>query len=80
MLSDSVKQDVTAPVSASRLDPSLKAYLAPLLEPKATGTVTDRDRLEGKNVTLSAPSASGYNLSYQWKKMATRFPEQPVKI
>ena len=74
MLSDSVKQDIAAPVSASRLDPSLKAYLAPLLEPKATGTVTDRDRLEGKNVTLSAPSASGYNLSYQWKKNGNSIP------
>ena len=35
MLSDSVKQDIAAPVSASRLDPTLKAYLVPLLKPKA---------------------------------------------
>jgi hypothetical protein len=74
MLSNSLKQEIAAPVSASRLDPSLKAYLSPLLEPKATGAVTDRDRLEGKNVTLSAPSASGYNLSYQWKKNGNPIP------
>jgi hypothetical protein len=74
MLSDSVKQGIAAPISASRLDPSFKAYLSPLLEPKATGAVTDRDRLEGKNVTLSAPSASGYNLSYQWKKNGNPIP------
>ena len=80
MLSESLKQDISAPVSALRLDPSLKAYLAPLLKPKATGSVSDFDRLEGKSVTLSAPTASGHNLSYQWKKMATRFPVQPVKI
>jgi hypothetical protein len=30
--------------------------------------------LEGKNVTLSAPSASGYNLSYQWKKNGNPIP------
>ena len=80
MLSDSVKQGIAAPISASRLDPALKAYLSPLLEPKATGSVSDFDRLEGKSVTLSAPTASGHNLSYQWKKMVIRFWEQPVRI
>ena len=71
MLSESLKQDIAAPVSVSRLDPTLKAYLAPLLEPKPTSTVTDRDRMEGGSVTLSAPSASGQNLSYQWKRNGT---------
>ena len=71
MLSESLKQDIAAPVSASRLDPALKAYLAPLLEPKPTSTVTDRDRMEDGSVTLSAPSASGQNLSYQWKRNST---------
>ena len=74
MLSDSVKQDIAAPVSASRLDPALKAYLSPLLEPKATGSVSDLDRLEGKSVTLSAPTASGHNLSYEWKKNGNSIP------
>lgn len=68
MLTDSVKQEIAAPVSASRLDPVLKAYLTPLLEPKVTGTLSDKNRLEGRTVTLSAPSTNGHNLSYQWKK------------
>ena len=37
----------------------MKAYLAPLLKPRATDTVSDFDRMEGGSVTLSAPSASG---------------------
>ena len=71
MLGTPIQNQLDAPVSASRLDPSLKAYLAPLLEPKPTSTVTDRDRMEGGSVTLSAPSASGQNLSYQWKRNGT---------
>ena len=55
-------------VSARSLDPALKVYLAPLLKPVATGSVSNLDRLEGSAVTLSAPSATGQNLSYQWKK------------
>ena len=68
MLSRSLKQEIAAPVSASRLDPVLKAYLSPLLEPKVTGTLSDKNRLEGRSITLSAPSTNGHNLSYQWKK------------
>ncbi len=74
MLSRSLRQQIDAPVSASRLDPALKAYLSPLLEPKATGSVSDLDRLEGKSVTLSAPTASGQNLRYQWKKNGNSMP------
>jgi alpha-tubulin suppressor-like RCC1 family protein len=74
MLSDSVKQGIAAPISASRLDPSLKAYLAPLLEPKVTGTLSDKNRLEGRSVTLSAPSTNGHNLSYQWKRDGNPIP------
>ena len=74
MLSNSLKQEIAAPVSASRLDPSLKAYLAPLLEPKVTGTLSDKNRLEGRSVTLSAPSTNGHNLSYQWKRDGNRIP------
>ncbi|MFL2927024.1 MAG: hypothetical protein ACJZ72_00350 [Opitutales bacterium] len=68
MLSRSLQQKIDAPVSASRLDPALKAYLTPLLEPKVTGTLSDKNRLEGRSITLSAPSTNGHNLSYQWKK------------
>jgi len=32
-LSDSLKQEIAAPFSATRLYPVLKAYLAPLLKP-----------------------------------------------
>ena len=74
MLSRSLQQKIDAPVSASRLDPAFKAYLSPLLEPKATGSVSDFDRLEGKSVTLSAPTASGHNLRYQWKKNGNSIP------
>jgi alpha-tubulin suppressor-like RCC1 family protein len=68
MLTDSIKQEIAAPVSASRLDPVMIKYLAPLLEPKATSMLSDRDRLEGKNITLHAPTATGQNLTYQWYK------------
>ena len=61
-------------VSASSLDPAMKAYLAPLLKPVATGSVANLDRLEGSAVTLSAPSATGQNLNYQWKKDGNFLP------
>ena len=79
MLSDSVKQDIAAPVSASRLDPTLKAYLVPLLKPKATGSVSDFDR----QLPCPPQLQSGHNLYLRvisGRKMVIRFPEQPVKI
>ena len=66
MLGTPIQNQLDAPVSASRLDPVMKNYLAPLLEPKATSMLSDRDRLEGKSITLHAPSATGQNLTYQW--------------
>ena len=36
--------------------------------------MSDLDRLEGKSVTLSAPTASGHNLSYEWKKNGNSIP------
>ena len=71
MLSESLKQDISAPVSVSRLDPSLKAYLAPLLEPKPTSTVSDRDRMEGRALLCPHRPPADKNLSYQWKRNGT---------
>ena len=68
MLGAPIQNQLDAPVSASRLDPVMKNYLAPLLEPKATSMLSDRDRLEGKTITLRAPTATGQNLTYQWYK------------
>ena len=68
MLAESLRQQIDAPVSASRLDPTLKAYFAPLFEPQATSTVSDVHKFRGTTATLSAPSASGKNLSYQWSR------------
>ncbi len=68
MLSRSLQQKIDAPVSASRFDPALIYYLAPLLEPKATDKLSDRTVMQGDSLALLAPPASGRNLSYQWKK------------
>ena len=74
MLSRSLLQKIDAQISASRFDPTLMAYFAPLFEPKATGAVSDIHKFRGTTATLSAPSASGKNLSYQWSRDGVLLP------
>ncbi len=74
MLAESLRQQIDAPVSASRLDPTLMTYFAPLFEPQSTSTASDVHKFRGTTATLSAPSASGKNLSYQWSREGILLP------
>ena len=66
MLQDSLQRELNAPISASRFDPALITYLAPMLAPVPTSEVADYQLLKNTNFTLSGPEARGRNLFYQW--------------
>ena len=66
MLRDSLQREIDAPISASRFDPALIAYLAPILAPVSTSEISDLYRLKNTEATLLGPEADGRNLSYQW--------------
>ncbi len=66
MLKDSLQRELDAPISASRLDTVMKAYLAPMLAPVPTSEVADYQLLKNTDFTLSGPEVRGRNLFYQW--------------
>ena len=65
MLGAPIQNQLDAPVSASRLDPVMKNYLAPLLEPKANHAF--RSEIVGrKECDFPHQVLVDHNLSYQW--------------
>jgi alpha-tubulin suppressor-like RCC1 family protein len=68
MLAADVLADLNASTGVARLDPALKAHLAPFLKPLFSGPMGDVIARPGQSIVLNAPPASGAYFSYQWKK------------